>query len=96
MLACVYLCKTELAIHRNWDEAEKCWEIGIRRNNDCITIDPEEYIDGLLKKFEMLECKTVCTTLDNGISSYNLERVTNTISKDYWKFNGLGSHESSM
>lgn len=49
---------------KNLGEAKHCLGLRINRDKSSITIDQEQYINDLLIKFNMIDCKTVCTPLE--------------------------------
>lgn len=62
---------------KNLGEAKQCLGVRIARDyeNNCITLDQENYIDQILKKFNMSECKSVSTPMNTDICIDKVESV---------------------
>lgn len=61
------LLKTNLKKHfkmKDLKSVKKCLGMRIRENDNVITVDQEEYIDKLLKTFNMTDCRTISTPME--------------------------------
>lgn len=52
---------------KNLGQVQQClgMRVQIDKNSNTITLDQEQYIDNLLQKFDMLNCKTVSTPMES-------------------------------
>lgn len=52
--------------------------VHIDKNKEFITLDQEQYIDNILKRFNMTDCRTVSTPMESKINLCKKENVCNT------------------
>ena len=55
--------------------AKECLGARIKYDKNKISLDQEHYVDLILKRFDMTDCKSVCTPIDSNVSSTQTNEV---------------------